>query len=201
MTKLYDESGDEVEGAMTKEEFEAQKNDAIAKAVEEALNAEKEKEKLNKEHPAKADEQTTGKTETTEPNLGQTDDIALLKKQIEALSSSINSERVGKFADKYSAGDPEKAKLFQEKYERLTGYEDTPDGISERAADAARLAGLEPASVDIGAVSGTGTGRDISGTGTQKVSEADKAIRNMLGISEDDAKKYGGDNGQTNNNK
>jgi hypothetical protein len=187
MAKFKDENGDEFE-AFTQQELDAKAKElsdaAAAKAVEEYKTA----------NPAKsADQIAAEKAAADAKALADNEPIAKLSKTVEALQQQLNQERVSGFAKTYAGNDQTKQTEFKSKFDRLTGYSDTPEGIAERAADAAKLIGVDPKSVDIGGVSSTGSGRNVDSAGAVKITEADKIVQNALGISAEDVKKYGGE--------
>lgn len=185
MTKFYDEDGKEVE-AFTKEELDAEiekkkkaDEEAAAKKAEEDAAAKKAQEDA-----AKAKEQEGKKTEAQ-----------LLAERLERLEKQNQELRVEKIADQFAGNDQEKRKSFISKFDRLTGYEETPEGLAERAADAARLAFGSDAGIDTAGLGNAG-GRNVNDAKQVQTTQQDKDIQSVLGISEADAKKYGsnGDN-------
>lgn len=88
--------------------------------------------------------------------------------------------------------DADKQKTVREKFGSMTGYEDTPQGLQQRANDAYLLVtGERPqeGGVDMTNLHASGGGR--SEHTEQKYSEADKEIQKTLGVTEEDVKKYG----------
>lgn len=185
MAKYTDADGNEVE-AFTQEELDAKAKEladaAAAKAVEDykAANPTKTQEQIDAEKKA-ADEKSKADNEP----------IAKLTKTVETLQQQLMQERVAGFARTYAGSDPAKQGEFKTKFDRLTGYPDTPEGIAERAADAAKLIGIDPQTVDVGSVASTGGGRNIDSSKQVQATEADKVVQKVLGISAEDVKKYG----------
>lgn len=179
MGKLFDENGDEVT-AFTQEELDAAKKEAVtaAKTADEEAAAATAKEKENADIAA-ADNATKTDAQKLEERLAR----------IEAENTKF---RVEKLADQFAGDDKEKRIQFMSKFDRLTGYEDTPEGMAERASDAVRLAfGIE-AGVDTAGLGDSG-GRGEDSKGVVQSTEADKDIQSMLGISSDDVQKYSKD--------
>ena len=181
MAKYTDAEGNEVE-AFTQEELDAKAKELADKAVEDykIANPTKTAEDIAAETKAAADKAATD----AEP-------IAQLSKTVEALQAAIRARDVADFARTYAGNDAAKQGEFKAKFDRLTGYADTPEGMSERAADAAKLIGVDPAGFDVSGVSGTGSGRNVDAAAAQTMTEADKIVQKALGITPDDVKKYG----------
>jgi membrane protein involved in colicin uptake len=187
MAKFKDENGDEFEA------FTQQELDAKAKELSDAA-AVRAVEDYKAANPAKSAEQVAAeKAATDAKTLADNEPITKLTKTVEALQQQLTQERVSGFAKTYAGNDQAKQTEFKAKFDRLTGYSDTPEGVAERAADAAKLIGVNPQSVDIGGIVGAGSGRNVDGAGAMKITEADKVVQNALGISAEDVKKYGGD--------
>ena len=185
MAKFKNEIGEEFE-AFTQEELDAKAKEAAdaaaAKAVEDykTANPQKTPEQLIEEKKAVEDQAK----KDAEP-------IEQLKKTVEGLQATIRARDIGDYAKTYAGADAAKQVEFKAKFDRLTGYPDTQEGIAERAADAAKLIGIDPKTVNIGDVAGTGSGRNVDGAGAVKETEADKLVQKALGISAEDVKKYG----------
>lgn len=182
MSKLFDENGNEVE-AFTKEELDAEiekfkkeEEDADAKKKEEEAAAAKAKEE--EENKQKAE------TEKTE--------VEKMNERLSRIEAENKQLKVEKLADQFAGNDAEKRKIFMAKFDRLTGYEETGDGLIERATDAAKLAFGEDAGIDTTTLGNAG-GRNPGDVKQVQTTQADKDIQSALGISEDDVKKYGGE--------
>lgn len=183
MTKYFDADGNEVDG-FTQAELDAKAKEladaAAAKAIEDYKAA----------NPVKTQEQIDAEKKAAEKAKADSEPIAKLTKTVETLQQQLNQERVAGFARTYAGADATKQAEFKTKFDRLTGYADTPEGIAERAADAAKLIGVDPVSVDISAVAGTGGGRNIDANKQVQATEADKIVQKALGITAEDVKKY-----------
>lgn len=110
--------------------------------------------------------------------------------RIDKVEGYVSSSRVKELGAPFVGGDKEKLKTFTESFNRLSGYEDTEEGQSQRAAAAARLAFGTDVGIDTAAL-GAGGGRSVDGTPTPQQSASDKAIQDALGISQADVTKYG----------
>lgn len=175
MAKLFDADGKEIE-ALTQEEVAA----ATAKAVEDFKKA--EADRVAKEGADKAAaEAAAGKTPL---------DKALA--EIESIKGQLHQSRVREYGTKFAGNDAEKIKQFSESFGRLSGYEESDAGFELRAKDAARLAFGTDTTVDMSSMSGAG-GRNIDANKGAAVSEADKTVRNLLGITDADVTKFAPD--------
>ncbi len=162
MAIFKDAQGNDVE-AYTKEEVEAQVVSASTSAVED----------FKKNNPPKQEH-------VVDPKITET---------ITSLQRKVGELQLSNHITKYTGGDAEKVAKFKSKFERLQGYEDTEAGLAERAADAARLAFGDVASLDVSHLAAPG-GKG-NGGGNQPPSEDDKLIKAALGITPDDVAKYG----------
>lgn len=179
MAKFKNENGEEFE-AFTQEELDAKASELATAAAAKAV------EDYKKANPAKKEEPVIEKKQDGDP-------VAKLAQTVEALQKQLLEEKVANFARTFAGSEATKQAEFKAKFERLTGYPETPEGLAERAADAARMIGVNPSSVDISGVAGTGGGRNVDGTGKPAATEADKVVQKVLGITEADVKKYGGE--------
>lgn len=173
MAELFDKDGKPVEGAMTKEEIDAAVAAAGTKAVDDFKAA----------NPPKEEKKEEVKDE--------------VQKQIEQLSSLVqglvttNNESVkASFASKFAGGNADDAAKFNTMYDRLTGFEETPDGRAERAEAAARAAGLSTEGIDVGDFAGTGGGKNIDPAKTVASTSADKLLQPMFGLTPEDVTKF-----------
>lgn len=185
MAKFKNEAGEEVE-AFTQEELDAQKAEAVEAAKAAAV------EEYKAANPPKTAEQTAAEKKATDDAAAAANEpVAKLAATVEKLERELGEARVAGFARTYAGADPAKQAEFTTKFGRLTGYADTPEGMVERAADAAKLIGVDPASVDISGVTGTGGGRNVDGKPAPAATEADKIVQKALGITPEDVTKYG----------
>lgn len=171
--KIKQEDGTEIE-VLTPEEAQAQAEAAV-----------EEYKKANPPVEEKPAEVTPPKVE------GGDDPVAALTKTVEGLQTQLQQERLGKFAHTYAGADAEKQNAYKTAFTRLTGYEETPEGQQQRAADAARLAfGSDQPVVDVANLAPTQTGGP-SGDKKPAQTEADATIQKALGITPEMVKTFG----------
>lgn len=126
----------------------------------------------------------------TPPAPEGTVDVRELASSVNDLKRQLADERIGKYASTYAGDDAEKQSAYKTAFGRLTGYEDNADGQQARAADAARLAFGNDATVfDVTRVSPTTTG--AAAPGTPAATEADSVVRKALNITPEMVKEYG----------
>ena len=119
-------------------------------------------------------------------------DLSPVLERLQKTENALYEMRVEKLADSYAGSDAEKRQAFIAKFGRLTGYEETIDGMAERAKDAAKLAFD---TVDTGAstegIANVG-GRSVDGEGktTAPSNSAEAELRAALGITDTDVEKY-----------
>ncbi len=176
MAKFKNEEGEEFE-AFTADEVEAAKNAAIETAKAAAI------EEYKAANPPAAEGDGTAPTE-----------VEQLKGLVMSLKQTMEQQTVSGFAQQFAGADTAKQAEFKTKFDRLTGYPETPEGLAERAADAAKLIGVEaPAGVDVGGLAGTGGGRNVDPATAVQATEADKVVQKALGITAEDVAKFGGE--------
>jgi len=180
--KFTDEEGNEIE-VKTDEEIAADIEAARLEAIEEY-----KKNNPPAETPAKTQEE------------GAVDPIEELKKTVEGLQTTLRAKEIKDLARTYAPGDTAKQAEFEKGFSRLSGYENTPEGMLEQAEAAAKIAGIDVSSVSVADVAGTGSGRNIDSKASVAKSEADAVIQKALGITEEDVKKFApaADSNQTN---
>lgn len=179
MAKLFDENGNEVE-ALTLEEVKA----ANEKALADYKKTEEDKKKADDDAVAAAKAaEDAARAAAQDPN-------AELGSRLTKIEQENRQLKIERLADKFAGNDPEKRAAFVQKFDRLTGYEESDAGLVERATDASKLAFGENPTIDIGAVAGTGGGRSI-GDKEYTPTEGDKAVQEALNISAEDIAKYG----------
>lgn len=166
--EVFDKEGNPIEGVFSKEELEAQVQvelDARIKAAEEAEAAEQQQQ-------------------TDMPEWAQS-----LMQKVDSLSS--NATRT--FVDRVSSTlDSDRKREVETKFNQLTGYEETAEGLARRAEDAYLLATGErynAGRVDMSNLAAAGGGK--TQTDSRVISEADKQIQAALGITPADIEKYG----------
>jgi hypothetical protein len=170
--EVFDKDGNPIEGVFSKDELEAQVQAELEtriKAAEEAEAAEAAQQQQQSE---------------VVPPWAQS-----LMERVESLSS--NATRT--FVDKVSSTlDVDKRKDVESKFNQLTGYEETAEGLARRAEDAYLLATGErynAGRVDMSNLAAAGGGK--TQTDTKVITEADKQIQAALGITPADIEKYG----------
>lgn len=161
MAKFFDENGNEVE-AFSKEDLDKAVSEAKATKVE-----------------VKPDE--TPKPAELPKEVLET---------INRLSVEVSGLKLDKYASMYAGNDPEKVKNFKDSYNKLTGYAVDDAGLEMRAKDAAKLAFGSDAVVDVSEHAGGGQ-RSVDSKPAPQATADDKAVQAALGITPQDAEKYG----------
>jgi hypothetical protein len=119
-------------------------------------------------------------------------DLSPVLERLQKTESALYEMRVEKYADIHAGNDAEKREKFMVKFGRLTGYEETPEGIAERARDAAKLAFDATQDASTQGLADTG-GRSVD-TASQNFApsnDIETQLRRELGISDTDVEKYG----------
>jgi len=175
---LFDENGQEVAGAMTKEEAEA----AAAKAITDAKAAEEAAAKEAAD--TKAAEDAAAAAAAAAAAGGAEDPAA------QALSIAKRLEKDA-IITRVAGQDAEKRTAFSLALDKLpeSSYGADEAGQAARIADATKLAfGTEAETV---IPDGTGGGRNVDTAPKTLDTATDKAIQKVLGISAEDVAKYG----------
>lgn len=192
--KIKDAEGNEHE-IQTKEEFDA----AVAEGVK---NATEDLQKTVTDLSAKFDQKPpenqppAGDPPKNDPPKNEDEPPAwakALQEQVNLLSNNQSHSVLGRFTGSVSE---DQRKEIQEKYNAMTGYENTPEGLEARASDAYTLVvGRRPeeSGVNLGNVNAAGGAPAGGGDGGYQPTESDKELQKALGVSEDDVKKYGGE--------
>lgn len=184
MAKFKNDAGEEVE-ALTADEVTAKVKEASEAAAAKAI------EDYKKANPAKTPEEIAADKKAADDKAkADAEPIAKLTKDLAEVSSKLRGKEIADLARTYAKGDVDKQKSFTEMFGRLTGFENTPEGMIAQAEAAAGAVGINVKSVNVGDVSGTGAGRNVDAAGKPVTSEADKAIQAALGIKPEDAVKY-----------
>lgn len=185
MAKLFDENGNEVEGALTKEDHET----ALATGKTEAVEAYKT------EHPEEKPETPEEKAdrEKKEAELAAAKTPEQIAEEVagKAVANALRARDISDMAKRYAPGDAEKQKEIIENAGHLQGYEENSEGLGKQMEAAASMAGIDVSGVNVADVSHTGSGRNVDVAGAAKMSEADKTMQNILKITPEDVKKYG----------
>lgn len=167
MTEFFDKDGNPVTDVYTKEQVE--------QMIAEAKNV----------PPApSADVPPAPATPDTLPDWAK----PLLEK-VDTLSQTVERTHFNRIAASLPA---EERTKMQENYNRLTGYDNTPEGIEARAQVAYLMTTGQQYTannVDLGTINAAGNGR-ININDKQQTTETDAFFGKMLGISEEDRAKY-----------
>lgn len=120
-------------------------------------------------------------------------DLSPVLDRLQKTESALYDMRVEKLADSYAGSDADKRQMFISKFGRLTGYEETVDGMAERARDAAKLAfdSVNTGASTAGITNVGGKSVDAEQNTGAQASSADIELRKALGITEEDVSKYG----------
>lgn len=183
--KYKNENGEEFE-AFSQEELDAKAKEladaAAAKAVEDYKTA----------NPAKTTEQVAAeKVAKDAADAAANEPIARMAKELAEVKAKLTNAEVAGLARTYAGADATKQAEFKTMFGRLSGYEETSDGMAERAKAAALAVGIDIKGVDISGVSSTGSGRNVDNANAPKATEADAVVQKVLGISAEDVKKFG----------
>lgn len=166
--ELFDANGNKVEGYLSADEVAAKV--AAEKAAWEA---------------------TKPTTPPTPPAPAENEPPAWFKpfaEQVQRLSGNQTSTLVKDFV---SGLDADKQKEFDAKFNSLSGYDETPEGIQRRAQDAYLLTTGQPYNANAVNM------QNVVSSGNRPVkpeapkAEVDEAFKSVFGISDEDVKKYG----------
>lgn len=175
--KAFDKDGNEIE-VFSQEELEAKLNEVKSSALKEA-EAKIEQERKNAEEAAAA-ARAAG------------DEVPEWAKEIIARVDSLSQSHTQTYVERVANGlDGDKRKLIEAKFSTLTGYDDTPEGLSRRAEDAYLLATGEKfnaGSVNVANLAAAGGGR--SNVQEKAQSDVDAGIQAALGIRPEDVAKF-----------
>lgn len=217
MAELYDEEGNLVEGAMTKEEvdekIETAKGEAKSETEtekEEALN------ELKEEHAKKEEEFQTKITdlETEMEKMGKKDynwqklrkskeelegllseEREKTDKKIEEIRTEIKGSKVDSTIRKLTGDDQELFDKVKFRYKTFEGEPENDEAFRKRVDDSYFLAtGEKPTSPLFAGGVRTGAGKPPpppAGAGGEKLSEGGKEVAKKMGISDEELKKRG----------
>jgi hypothetical protein len=198
--EVFDKDGNAIEGVFSQEELDAKLKetaDELTTKHEESLLTANEAAvaKYKEENPPKVEEkkEEEGEKKEDEPpawakSLIEANEAT--KARVDSLTGNQNQshlEGVTKMLD------ADKAKEVSERFDSMTGYEDTKEGLSRRAEDAYLLVvGEKPDSggVNMGNINAGGTGQAPVTTGKESSAD-DKQLRGVLGITDADVEKFG----------
>ncbi len=211
MGKLFDEQGNEVE-AFTQEELEAKQQEAV--------------DKYASENPSKNDELETAKSELEEANKklkeygeangGDDDQKKRLKEkaktaeeklddvttkftqELKDLKEGILSGHKTKILERLSGGDKEIEEKIKFEAEKYSGDPANEIELEQRLTNAATIVNLAtPIPNFTDNLSGAGNRGDKQAHEINKPeNDNSKAMRNVLGITDEDVQKYGSQDGE-----
>lgn len=180
MAELFDKEGNPVEGALTQDELEAK--------IAEEKAAWEEANKAPKTPPAPAPETSPAGDDTPEWAKTLVENLSTLKSQVEILSGNQTTTTIKQYVE---AVDDDKKEEFNKKFESLTGYDNTPEGLQQKASDAYLLVTgqrYEDSGIDMRGFTGVGRG-PVEGKKQEESADA-KAIEEVFGITDEDKAKY-----------
>lgn len=174
--KAFDAEGNEIE-VFSKEELDAQIEATKTKLAEDAKAADEAAKKAAEDVVAgtKNDDEMPGWAKT-------------LVEKVNLISSNETKTYLGKVT---SGLDADKRKDVEAKYNNLTGYDETPEGLARRSEDAYLLATgqkYQAGTVDMNNLVASGGGKSV--VDGAPVAEVDKGLQSLLGITKEDVDKY-----------
>lgn len=177
--KAFDKDGNEID-VFSQEELDAKIKETIdAQAAADA--------------DAKAKADADAAAAAAAAAASKNDEVPEWAKQIIAKVENLSTNHTMSYIDKVTGGvDSDKKKAISEKFNSLSGYDETPEGMARRAEDAYLLATGEKFNanvVNINNLAAAGGGR--TQTDVKAVTEADKAVQSALGITPADVEKFG----------
>lgn len=172
--EFFDKDGNPVEGVYTKEQVDAMVEAAKAAAAPVATPA--------------------TPTETPVPATPVVEEPPAWAKTVIEQVNTLTENTRRQYVDQVTAGlsAEDKAKL-SENYNRLAGYDDTPEGIQARAQAAYLLTTGQQytaSHVHMGNMNAAGSGK-VNINERPQATEADAFFGKMLGITDEDRAKYG----------
>lgn len=187
MAELFDKDGNPVEGALTSQEFEAQKQEALKTATE-PLQKELEKAKEDLSKAGDKDHnfsQLRQKVETLETQAASAEENAL--KKFEANQSARTADS---FIKKLSDGDEELEKKIRLQFNRLGDDAKTPEEVAKKVRDAWALSRTEDAPDPLAGAFSSGGAAPVmpprSQAGKPPLSENQKAFLRTYGAMTDE---------------
>ena len=166
--EVFDSEGNKVEGVMTAAEVAAK------------IEAEKATWAAEQKPPAPA-------APAADPNAVP-EWFKPFAEQVTKLSGNLQTTVISDYA---ASLDADKKQAFNSRFDSLTGYPDTPEGMQKRAADAYLLTTGQPyeaQAINMGNIVAAGNGPVRPAA---PVGEVDKAFAQTFGITEQDVAKYG----------
>lgn len=177
--KAFDAEGNEIE-VFSQEELTAKIEEEKQKALADAKKASDDAEK------AKAD------ADAAAAGAGKPDDIPAWAQTLITQVQTLATGTKQTVLSKYTSGlDADKKKDVETRFESLSGYEDTPEGQSKRAADAYLLVTNKPFNAgEVNMPNLMAAGGAPSIVNGDPVTPKDKEIQSVLGITSEDVAKY-----------
>lgn len=172
MATFKDAEGNDVE-AFTQAEMDAQ----IEAKIKEATAPKVEAPKADDTKPAPFDPEAF-RTELLKTAKGEVENIVKAEKL--AVTKTTMGARL----------DADTRKVFDVKFDNLTGYADTPEGYAARASDAYILATGNRPAADFGLNNLMASGGGKSMVDTKITSDIDRGVRAALNISDADVEKF-----------
>jgi myosin heavy subunit len=218
MSELYDAEGNPVEGALTHEEVEEKINEAIEEHKQnsteetEALKTELEEQKTALEAKEREIEELANEDDKTKNlvQLRKAKEIAEKEKgelsrrigelestftqKVEEVEKKVTSEKLNSAVQKLAGNDKELADKIKIHYDNFKGVPKDDTEMNERLQNAYILStGSKPESPLGAGTFGSGTGIPAGGgSSLGKPSQEAKDVGKMMGITDEDWKKYGG---------
>lgn len=189
MGTFLNESGEEVE-AFTPEEVETKINEAKTGLIP-ATEVEAVKTQLNSLQEEKQQLEAKLKESIKNDDKGGEDVINKLKADLESKISGIQESLVSNERNQIIAqianGDAELIKKITVEFDNVKGGD-----IKERVLKAYKIVADNPSPNIMNNIAGAGgKGSPANRSSEEKESDNSKALRNVLGISDEDVKKYG----------
>lgn len=179
MAKVKLEDGSEID-VLTPEEAKALVDAGIEEYKKNNPPAEVKAEKTPEE---KAAEAAAAEAAANNP-------VKALTATVEALQKDIRARDLREIARTYAKGDAAKMTQITENFDKLTGYDATPEGLAQQAEAAARMAGIDTTGINVGDIAGTGSGRNVDAPAGGATTTVDAEIQKAMGITPDVAEKY-----------
>lgn len=189
MGKFLNESGEEIE-AFTPEEVEAKINEAKSGYIP-ATEVETIKTQLNSLQIEKQELEDKLKEAVKSDDKNGESVINKMKEELDnkisAIQESIINNEKQSIISKIAGGDKELEKKIELEFENINGKD-----ITERVIKAYKIVSDKPVpGILDGVINFGGKGSNPTRLGKDEESDNSKAIRSILGISDEDVKKYG----------
>jgi hypothetical protein len=183
---LYDKDGNIIEGAMTKDDIEKAKQEAVDAAKEAAI------EEYKAANPSETAEEKAAREAKEKEAEGEKTPAELAQEAADrAVAAALRTRDIQDMAKLYAPGDSAKQKEIIDNARRVSGFEETPEGLVSQVEAAAAMSGIDTKGVDLSGLAMTSGGRDVDVKPNVKATEADATVQNALGIKPEDVEKYG----------